>query len=388
MTRPAPSTFDSFFLGGFECSTHRRCDGARLDLIAATRHDRLAAGDYAELARHGIRTARDGLRWHLIETSPGRYDWSSVRPMLKAARATGTQIVWDLCHYGWPDDLDIFSAAFVRRFAGFARAAAQVIARDSDRVPFFCPINEMSFFAWAGGEVARFNPCAVGRGGELKRQLVRATIAAIDAVREVAPDARFITAEPLIHVVSGTLDVEQSYAAESYRLAQYEAVDLLTGRAEPGLGGAPHYLDILGVNFYPDNQWYFGGPTIPLGHHAYRPLSEMLAEAHARYRRPVLIAETGSEGVGRASWLHHVCEEVGEAAAAGVPVVGICLYPILDYPGWENGRACQVGLLTDADAQGRRHEHPRFARELHRQMASLRLCGGRAFTGATLNESR
>ena len=45
----------------------------RLDLIAGTGHDRLAAADYRQLARHGIRAARDGLRWHLIEASPGRY---------------------------------------------------------------------------------------------------------------------------------------------------------------------------------------------------------------------------------------------------------------------------------------------------------------------------
>jgi hypothetical protein len=44
-----PSLFKSFFLGGFECSNHRRSDGRRLDLIAATGHDRWAAHDYAEL---------------------------------------------------------------------------------------------------------------------------------------------------------------------------------------------------------------------------------------------------------------------------------------------------------------------------------------------------
>jgi hypothetical protein len=38
-----PSFFPSFFLGGFECSTHRNIAGRRLDLIAGTRHDLLAA---------------------------------------------------------------------------------------------------------------------------------------------------------------------------------------------------------------------------------------------------------------------------------------------------------------------------------------------------------
>ena len=92
--------FRSFFLGGFECSTHRRRDGRRLDLLAATKHSRLVVEDYQALARHRISSVRDGLRWHLIETAPGRYDWSSLMPMLHAARGCGTQVIWDLCHYG------------------------------------------------------------------------------------------------------------------------------------------------------------------------------------------------------------------------------------------------------------------------------------------------
>ena len=35
-----PSLFRSFFAAGFECSSHCRRDGRRLDLIAATGHDR------------------------------------------------------------------------------------------------------------------------------------------------------------------------------------------------------------------------------------------------------------------------------------------------------------------------------------------------------------
>src|SRR5690606_24337765 len=111
-TMPSPELFSSFFIGGFECSTQRRRDGRRLDLIAATRHDRFVAQDYALSVEYGLRTLRDGLRWHLIEPAPGRFDWSSFLPMLRAARDADVQVIWDLCHYGWPDDLDIWSPAF------------------------------------------------------------------------------------------------------------------------------------------------------------------------------------------------------------------------------------------------------------------------------------
>src|SRR5436309_6361256 len=120
--------FRSFWMVGFECSCHRRNDGRRLDLIAATGHDRFAAEDYARVRGLGVWTVRDGARWHRIERSPGRYDLSSLLPRVRAAREAGLQVIWDLCHYGWPDGLDIFRPEFVDRFADYARAVARLIA--------------------------------------------------------------------------------------------------------------------------------------------------------------------------------------------------------------------------------------------------------------------
>src|SRR5215213_5642561 len=124
---PLSGLFRSFFQGGFECSTHRRKDGVRLDIIDATRHDVIAGKDYSLLASVGIRTVRDGLRWHLIEKTPGIYDWSSFLPMLRAARASNTQVIWDLFHYGWPDGLDIWSPDFIDRYAAYARAVGNLV---------------------------------------------------------------------------------------------------------------------------------------------------------------------------------------------------------------------------------------------------------------------
>ena len=105
-------------MGGFECSTHRIRIGRRLDVVASSQHERFAFQDYQRLQAVGMTTARDGFRWHLIETSPGQYDFSSVLRVIRAARENGVQVVWDLMHYGWPDGLDILSPEFVIRFAG------------------------------------------------------------------------------------------------------------------------------------------------------------------------------------------------------------------------------------------------------------------------------
>jgi beta-glucosidase/6-phospho-beta-glucosidase/beta-galactosidase len=390
MNAEIPVSFASYFMGGFECSTQRRNDGRRLDLVATTGHDRHTLADYLALQGHGIRTVRDGLRWHLIEREDGSYDWSSFVPALRAAQSSGTQVIWDLCHYGWPDHIDIWSEAFVERFARFAAAAAALVAAGS-ATNFYCPINEISFFAWAAGDKRYFKPATSNRGPELKRQLCRAALAAIRAIRDVDSRARFITAEPLIHLAARSGSAEDRQAAETYRLSQYEAVDMLMGMAEPELGGAQDMVEIVGVNFYPENQWYFGGQKVPFGHHEYRPLRLMLQEVHDRYRRPILISETGAEGSCRAAWLHYVCDEAKYAMATGVPVVGICIYPILEYPGWDNDRPCAAGLLSAPRQNGVREADAEFADELHRQQSlfasraprqaschELRLAGGRA----------
>lgn len=358
---PAPSLFRSFFQGGFECSTHRRAhDRKRIDVIAATQHDVLADQDYALLQDHGIETVRDGLRWHLIEQHPGMYDWSSLAAQLSAAERTGTEVIWDLLHYGWPDDLDVWKPEFVTRFAVFATEAARIIGQRTRGSRFYTPVNEMSFLAWGGGDAGYLNPFAHRRGFELKSQLARASIAAMTAIREVDPDARFVHAEPVINVVTDLQRPWDAPAAEGHRQAQFQAWDMIAGRSWSQLGGMPSMLDIVGVNFYHNNQWIHGGPPINRGHPLWKPFHNILAETYARYGRPIFVAETGIEGDDRAEWFAHIHAEVRLARQLGVPVEGICLYPILDHPGWDDDRPCPNGLLNPARAA-----HSPLAEELH-----------------------
>ncbi len=166
---------------------------------------------------------------------------------------------------------------------------------------------------------------------ELKHQLVRATIAAMQAIRAVEPRARFVQVDPAIHVVAGNDRPAQQRDAERFRQSQFEAWDMLCGEQWPGLGGAPEYLDVLGINYYSNNQWYHGdGRTIerdnPITDHS----SGHPAEIHQRYGRPLLIASKPAPKATCAGLAAQVSEQAGLAMQAGVPVEGICLYPVLD----------------------------------------------------------
>jgi hypothetical protein len=368
MSKQFGKTFVSFFQAGFECSSHRRRDGVRLDLIRATGHDKHVLQDYRQLKGLGFSTIRDGLRWHLIEKSPGRYDWSSWLPALGAAEQVGLQVIWDLFHYGAPDHVDQAAADFPERFTEFAIAALNVQQSVSGRPPLVCPLNEINFLSWAvdDGYFPRVGPDKVGW---FKDQLVRTAIVSARAIKQQWPTATVVWAEPLIHIAPHDRRRQTVRGAQQNLQGMYEAYDWIMGLARPELGGDPSLVDVVGWNFYPHNQWYWKGPTIPMGHHEYRPLADMLVETAERYGKPLFISETGAEGSGRPAWLHYVCDEVREAQRRGTRVEGICLYPITAYPGWDNSRHCEVGLLSTVVSDGTRHVYEPLYDELQRQSA-------------------
>jgi hypothetical protein len=220
------------------------------------------------------------------------------------------------------------------------------------------------------------NPFASARGVELKVQLVKATIQAIDQIRAVSPGARFLQPEPVINIVPDEKQPLTWRRVETDNLLQYQAWDMLTGAVWPALGGHPRYLDIVGVNFYPNNQFMLDGTTIERGDARFRPFSDMLQEVWARYRRPMIVSETGSEGADRPTWLRYVCDESALALERGVELHGVTLYPVVNHPGWADDRRCENGLWDYPGDDGRRPVYLPLGEELRRQ--APRMLAGRA----------
>jgi hypothetical protein len=250
-----------------------------------------------------------------------------------------------------------------------SHAFAITAVQESADVLWVVPVNEISFLAWAAGDVGIFNPFEQGRGDELKIQLVRATIRAIQSTHQVA-DVRIVNTDPMINVVADPARPEDAERAEVHRQAQYAAFDMVAGRSHPELGGREEYLGTLGMNYYIHNQWVYPGGhgmTIEPSRSTYRPVWQMLREVYERYGRPLFIGETGIEDNARPAWLRYIGYEVRRAIREGVPIQGICLYPIVNHPGWDDDRHCYNGLWDYPDVHGVREIYGPLVQELLEQ---------------------
>ncbi len=328
--------FRSFFLAGFESATGFNLHREWIDQIAATQHDRNIDEDYRLLRAVGIRAARDAIRWTLVDRG-GQYDFSTVLPLIAAGRKHGIEIIYDLFHFGYPHDVDLFADEFIRRFADYCCAAARFVRAHSDGECYFTPINEPSYFSWAAGEVGRFAPHAQGRGFELKVQLARAVIAGINAIRSAVPNAHIVNVDSLCRVVPPQNNPELVRICDDFNSnAVFQSFDMLSGRMLPALGGSPSHLDIVGVNYYWTNQWEMNRTGVPLRDDDPRrwSLSQLVRVVWERYRTDILISETSHVGEMRAPWMRELTRETQTLLAADVPLRGICLYPILGMPEW------------------------------------------------------
>ena len=369
-----PGIFPTFFLSGFECSTFLWRDQGRRDLVAETRHREHALEDYQILASLGIAVAREGVPWPQVEKR-GYYDFSLVDPLITAMNAAKVIPIWDLCHYGYPVDADPFADDFAERFARYCRAAAEYVVPRVRGPHFFTPINEITFFAFAGGEWGWVAPYLTGRENRfrLRRALCKAAIAGARAIREVDPEARMVNIDPLVYVVAPEDRPDLADEAEhETNVDTFAAWDLLSGLQHPELGGTPDILDIVGVNCYSFGQMVFQeqGPHQAMGPRDERiqPLCDLLEVAWERYRRPMIIGETSGLGEGRPAWLKDVMEESLAAVARGIDLHGICLFPAVDMPNWHTGEWLHNGIcdLVEENGDLRRAPHAPYVDELRR----------------------
>ena len=374
-----PGIFPTFFISGFECSTFLWKDKKRRNLIAETQHDRHIKEDYRLLRELGIAVAREGVPWPFVD-SGGKFDLSPIDPAIEAMNENQILPIWDLCHYGYPDDLDPFSDEFTERFADYCRAVVEYVTPRIRGPHFFTPINEITYFSFIGGEwgwVAPYKKTKEDRFA-YRLALCKAAIAGVKAIREIDPEARMVHIDPLVQVVAprDRPDLEKAAHHETF-VDTFLAWDILYGKESPELGGSPEILDIVGANNYSFGQMEYreNGP-----HQALEPgddrivsLCDLLREVWERYHRPMIIGETSGLGHGRAAWLKDVMEEALAAVDSGIDLHGICLFPAVDMQDWHTGEWLHNGIcdLNEKNGVLERVQAEKYVAELRRWQKEL-----------------
>ncbi|TCK85303.1 family 1 glycosylhydrolase [Albibacterium bauzanense] len=339
------SPFQSFWMGGFECSDKINCFGDRVDLLKETDHINQLKSDYEMLLQMNIDTVREGIRWSVVETKPFHYDFDTVKFMMDTGDQLGIQQVWDLCHFGYPDDLSPLHPQFTQRFVGLCTAFANFFIENYGKKELIItPINEVSFISWLGGEAAGTVPFCTAEGWNVKYKLMHAYIEGVKCLKKINPNFKILSTEPLVSIIPNLDSTEEQIKlAQAAHENQFQVLDMLTGKICPELGGTPECVDIIGLNFYYNNQWVHNsieGIFLPWANEhsdpRWRPLHSLIEEVYQRYHFPIILAETSHSGEHRPNWIHFISDECNIVLSKGIPFWGICIYPIIDRPDWDH----------------------------------------------------
>jgi len=316
-------------MAGYECSDQLNASGKRVDFLNITGHLELINEDYKDLSLFNIKTVREGIRWSMVEQSPYKYDWSAVQLMMENAKSNFIQQVWDICHFGFPDDLSPLDPSFTKRFTSVCKAFVRFYRSiEPDQTLIITPINEVSFLSWLGGEEAKTTPYLTGKGWEIKYCLMKAYIEGIKVMLKEDSRIRILTTEPLVNIVPPLQPTPaQVLEAGAFNINQFQAVDMLCDRLCPELGGSPLLLDILGFNFYYNNQWVTGFQEFlpwfnKIPDARWLPLRQLLKQAYERYKHPIVITETSHPQEDRPGWIDFITKECLSVINDGIPIMG------------------------------------------------------------------
>ena len=247
-----------------------------------------------------------------------------------------------------PNGVDLFAPGLRRAFRRLCKGGgAGHQGRNRHRPVLHAGQRDQLLRVGGAGDVAYLNPFPARPAAARSRR--SSSAAPSPRSRRSAtcpPDARFAVAEPLINILPQSESAEHRRAAADYMDAQFEAVDFLAGKRRPDLGGGPQYLDLVGINYYFNNQWVDHGPHGLHGRSDLWPATRP-APAGPRPRRAAAVhrrdRDRGRRPRARGSTMSPTRSP--RRSPTGCPVAGLCLYPILSHVGWDNDRECPNGMV-------------------------------------------
>lgn len=256
--------------GGVECTVNRVGEQFYDQLVWNGHHSR--PEDLTRFADLGIRAIRYPVLWE--RTAPDdlqnvNWQWSDER--LNILRSLSIRPIIGLVHHGsGPRYTNLLDTAFPQKFGEYARKVAE-------RYPWvteYTPINEPLTTARFSGLYGHWYPHLTDAQSFIRILIneVRGTQQAMQAIREINPDAQLIQTEDIGKVYSCP---SLEYQAHHENERRWLTFDLLCGRVDQQhplfdyltwLGVTPKELeeiqrhasppDILGINYYVTSERY------------------------------------------------------------------------------------------------------------------------------------
>src|SRR5579884_3636392 len=264
--------------GGIE-STINRVGDTYFDQLARSGHlSRIEDLDlFAEL---GIRAIRYPVQWERVAPNGLEYaDWSWTDERLNRLRELGIRPIVGLVHHGsGPRHTSLLDPSFAEGLASFAGA----VARRYPWVKSYTPVNEPLTTARFSALYGYWYPHARDGLAFMHALLIqcKAVVLAMQAIREVVPDAQLIQTDDLGKIFSTPI---LAYQAEFENERRWLTFDLLCGRLtrDHYLWDYLHQLGIKQEEF----EWFQNHPCPPdmLGFTHYLTSERFLDEHLERY---------------------------------------------------------------------------------------------------------
>ncbi len=393
---------------GAECTVNRVGDRF-FDQLARSGFDRRME-DIDRLADLGVQAVRFPLLWERHAPHAGQPpDWSWAAPRIERLLARGIRVIAGLVHHGsGPGHTHLLDAGFADGLAQYAQAAARRFPQVTDWTPVNEPLTTARFSALYG----LWYPHARDDGAFVRALLhqVRGTALAMAAIRAEIPHARLVQTEDLGFTIAASPALQAQADHENVR--RWLSLDLLCGHVGPrhplwawlmargadegrlrALALAPCPPDLVGINSYVtserflDDRLHHYPPSMQGGNGALRYVdietvrvhgtppagfAARLAEAWARYRRPLAITEAhlGCTREEQMRWLWQAWQAARAAREAGVDVRAVTAWAAFGTWDWDSLVTCDRGHyepgLWDARADPPR---PTALARLARQLA-------------------
>jgi len=359
--------------GGVECTFNRVNDTYFDQLQFADHYTRQRDLDlFAEL---GIKKIRYPVIWEKHQPEPdAAIDWSLTESKLYKLKELGIDPIAGLVHHGsGPTYAPIHTPEFATGLAAYALKVAEKFPW----ITYYTPINEPLTTSRFCGLYGIWHPHLQEESAFLRILIneCRATVLAMEAIRNVNPAAQLVQTEDLSKTYSTPF---LQYQADFENERRWLGFDLIQGKVDTAhplwnylmwAGIAPDELaffqekncavDIMGFNYYPTSERFLDEnlerypPQTHGGNHnhAYADVEAvrvdlqqeygiklLLREAWQRFQVPLAITEVhlGCTREEQLRWLKEIWDSCCELKEEGVELRAITAWAMLGSYGWSN----------------------------------------------------